>query len=260
MMNISKERTQEDINKIWIKKWETARRISLRDVFNSRLFPVAFPVIKKYIPNKFKNLLDVGGGTGRYGLKLAQDFPESSITISDILDESLLIPRRLAVEGRINNVLFKKDDILASAFPDDHFDVVFSDATIQHLPDYPKAIREIQRITKPGGRIVIVAVNLWNFHTLYKGLLTLAGKEYQYGYEKSFSKRELTEAMEKEGIRVIATDGFYVGYGIFRLRSYHKIFRFLGLMVNRLSKILDKFTGRFFSKNFGFDIVIVGQK
>ncbi len=260
-MNISEEHTQENINKIWRKKWETSQDISLREAFNSRLFLEAFPVIRKYIPNKFQNLLDAGGGTtGRYGLKLAQDFPKSSVTISDILDESLLIPRRLAAEAGINNVWFKKDDILASVFPDDHFDVVFSDAMIQYLPDYRRAIREIRRITKPGGRIVITAVNFWNFHTLYKGLFALAGKEYQYGYEKSFSKRELKEAMEKEGIRTIATDGFYVGYGIFRLRSHHRMFRFLGRLVNRLSKILDKFTGRFFSKNFGFEIVVVGQK
>ena len=259
-MNISKEYTQENINKIWRKKWEEARGLSLREVFSSRIFPVAFPVIKKYIPNKFEQLLDAGAGTGKYGLKLAQDFPESSVTIADILDESLFLPRKLAADAGINNVSFKKDDILASAFPDDYFDVVFSDLVIQHLPDYRKAIREIRRITKPDGRIVIAVVNFWNFHTLYKGLLALAGKEYVYGYEKSFSKRELKEVMEKEGIQIIATDGFYVGYGIFRLRTHHQIFSFLGRLVNRISKILDKFTNRFFSRNFGFEIVMVGQK
>lgn len=259
-MNTSKEHIQENINKIWIKKWEAAREISLKEAFGSRIFPEAFPVIKKYIPNKFENLLDVGAGTGKYGLKLAQDFPESSIVISDILDESIQLGTRLAAEMGVKNVSFQKDDILASTFPDDHFDVVFSDLVIQHLPDYRKAIREMRRITKPGGRIVVSVVNFWNFHTLYKKLLALAGKEYQYGYEKSFSKQELKEAMGKEGIRIIATDGFYVGYGIFRLRSHHKIFSFLGRVVNRLSKILDKYTNRFFSRNFGFEIVMVGQK
>lgn len=259
-MNISEELNQENINKIWRKKWETARGLSLREVLSSRLFLAGFPIVKKYIPNNFQNLLDVGAGIGRYGLKLAQDFPKSFVTISDILDESISIPRKLAMEAGINNVRFKKDDILASAFPDDHFDVVVSDAVIQYLPDYQKAIREIRRITKPGGRIVITVYNFWNFHILTKVVLKLIGKKYEYGYEKSFSKRELTEAMEKEGIQVFATDGFYVGYGIFRLRSHHRMFSFLGRLVNRLSKILDKFTGRSFSKNFGFQIVVVGQK
>ncbi len=253
-------RTQEDINKIWKKKWEAASGIRLKEIFSSRLFPEAYPVIKKYIPNRFNTLLDVGAGTGRYGLKLAQDFPESAITIADILEESISIARRVAQEEGIKNVSFKKDDIVASTFPDDHFDVVFSDATIPYLPDYQRAIREMRRITKPGGTIVIVAVNFWNFHTIYRAVLTLAGKKYMYGYEKLFSKKELTRVMEKEGIRVIAADGFYVGYGIFRLRMHHRIFTFFGRVVNRLTKILDKYTGRFFSRNFGFDIVIIGQK
>lgn len=259
-MNTPQEPTQEDINKIWIAKWEAARGMSLNEIFNSRLFPEAFSVIKKYIPNNFGSLLDAGSGTGRYGLKIAQDFPESIVTITDILDEALSISRIVASQAGLKNVLFKRDDILANSFPDNYFDVVFSDATIQYLPDYRRAIRELRRITKPGGRIVIVAVNYWNFHTLYKLFLSLVGKKYQYGYEKSFSKRELTGVMEKEGIQVIATDGFYVGYGIFRLRTLHPIFRFLGRLVNRLSKILDAITGRWISRTFGFDIVVVGQK
>ncbi len=259
-MNILEEHTQENINKIWRKKWEMAQGISVREAFSSRLFLEAYPVIKKYIPNKFQNLLDVGAGSGRHGLKFAQDFPESSVTISDILDESLAISRRLAVEAEIKNVEFQKDDILESAFPYDHFDVVFCDATIQHLPNYQKAIQEIRRITKPGGQIVITAVNFWNFSTLHKWLLRLTGKKFMYGYEKSFSKRELTQAMEKEGIRVVAADGFYVAYGIFRLRSHHRIFGFLGRLINRFTKFFDKYTNRFFSKTFGFEIVLVGQK
>ncbi len=259
-MKISEVQTQEHINRIWKKKWNAARDLSSKEIFKSRIFPVAFPVIKKYIPSNTKHLLDVGAGTGRYGLKLAQDFPESSVTISDILDESLFIPRKVAAEIGLKNVRFEKDDILASSFPDDHFDVVFSDLVIQHLPDHQRAIQEIRRITKPDGKIVIAVVNFWNFHTLYKWLLELVGKEYEYGYEKSFSKWELKAAMEKEGIRIIATDGFYVGYGIFRLRTHHKIFNFLGRIVNRLSKILDKYTNNFFSRNFGFEIVMVGQK
>ncbi|KKQ15989.1 MAG: hypothetical protein US30_C0025G0001, partial [Candidatus Moranbacteria bacterium GW2011_GWF2_36_839] len=258
VMNMSEQQVQENINKIWKEKWEMARGLSLREIFSSRIFPEAFPVIKKYIPSKFNNLLDVGCGTGKYGLRLAQDFSKSSITISDILDEALSIPRRLAVEAGIENVSFQKDDILASAFPNDHFDVVFSDLVIQHLHDYRKAIQEIRRITKPGGRIVIAVVNFWNFHTLYKRFLTLTGRKYVYGYEKSFSRQELKEVMEKENIRIIATDGFYVGYGIFRLRNHHQFFSLLGRVVNRISKILDKYTNRFFSRNFGFEIVIVG--
>ena len=71
---------------------------------------------------------------------------------------------------------------------------------------------------------------------------------------------EIIKRFETTGLKIIAIDGFYVGYGLFRLKKYHRIFRFLGGAANRLSRILDKFTGRFFSKKFGFEILAVGEK
>ena len=251
---------QEEDNEVWREKWRALEGVSAKTIFNHRLFVEAFPIVRKYIPKKFDNLLDAGGGTGRYGLKIAQDFPESSITISDIVEESIVVSKNIAEQAGIENVHFKKDDILLSSFPNNHFDVVFSDAVIQHIHDYRRAISEIKRITKPGGRILISTVNFWNFHGFYKFLLKLAGGKYSYGYEKLFSKKELSAVMKKEGIRVIATDGFYVGYGIFRLKTHHQIFHFLGRLINRLSKILDVGTGRFFSRTFGFEILVVGEK
>lgn len=252
--------TQENINSVWREYWKTISGVSFDTILNSRLFVEAFPVIEKYIPEKFDILLDAGGGTGWYGLTLAQKFPKSSIVISDILEESLLVSKDLAEQAGISNVRFQREDILASSFPDNYFDVVLSDTVIQHLPDYRKAIRELRRITKPGGRVIISTVNFWNFHALYKLSLEIIGKKYQYGYEKLFSKKELARTMKKEGLRIIATDGFYVGYGIFRLKKYHKIFHFLGRAVNRLAKILDKFTNRFFTRNFGFEVLVIGEK
>jgi len=251
---------QDKINEVWRREWNSLSDTSAKNIFGHRLFVEGYPVIKRYIPNEAKEILDSGGGTGRYGLQIAKDFPGSNVTISDILDESLNIGKKLASELGIENISFQRDNILSSLFPNDRFDVVLSDVVIQHLPNYEKAITEIERITKPGGIIIISSVNFWNFHTLYKVFLRVVGRKYKYGYEKSFSKRELARAMEKEGIKIIATDGFYVGYGIFRLKNHHRIFHFLGRAVNRASKILDKFTGRFFSRNFGFEILVVGEK
>lgn len=251
--------SQDKINEIWRNLWNSFGHTDSERFFTQRLFVEGYPVFKKYISPNPREILDAGGGTGRYGLHLAQDFPECRVTISDILDESLAIGKRIAGELNIKNIEFKRDDILSSSFPDNKFDIVLSDVVIQHLPDHKKAIRELNRITKPGGRILISANNFWNFHTIVKFALKLMGK-YEYGYEKSFTRRGLAKELEKADIKVIATDGFYVGYGLFRLKKYHRSFHFLGRAVNRLAKILDKFTGRFFTKNFGFEILAVGEK
>ncbi len=253
--------SQDKINEIWRKQWSSKsfRGVSVANIFQQRLFVEGYPIFKKHLPDNPGDVLDAGGGTGRYGLKIAQNFPESNVVISDILEESLGIGQQLASEMHLKNVFFEQDDLLSSKFPDNKFDVVVSDVVIQHLPDYTTALKEIKRITKPGGRILISTNNFWNFHTPFKTVLKIVG-QYEYGYEKSFSRKELVRTMAKEGLNIIAVDGFYVGYGIFRLKKYNRIFHFLGRAVNRLSKILDKLTGRFFSRNFGFEILVVAQK
>ncbi len=259
-MDKEKHVSQDDINTVWRNQWASADKEIPEKFFTQRLFIEGYPIFKKYISYADKEILDAGGGTGRYGIQIARDFPESQIIISDILEESLNIGKKIAAEFALKNIGFIKDNILRSLFPDNRFDLVFSDVVIQHLPDYQEAIRELKRITKPGGTILIATNNFWNFHTLYKKILALTGGTYEYGYEKSFSKRELMKAMGKEGIQVIAVDGFYVGYGIFRLKKHHRIFHLLGRIINKLSKVLDQYTGRFFSKTFGFEIMVIGRK
>jgi len=250
---------QENINAVWREVWK--KENAGKEIFRNRFFLEAYPVLKKYFQEKANKIgakiLEVGTGTGRYGLKIAQDFPESKVFLTDILEESLGLSRKLAEGLGVNNVEFKKEDARRMSFPDNEFDLVFSDAVIQHLPGDLTAVREMARVLKPGGRMVLSVVNKRNFHTLYK---MLRGRKYEYGYEKSYTRSELRKILEENGLRVKAEDGFYVGYGLYRLKKYHRVFSFLGKAVNKISKILDKFTNRFFSRNFGFEIVIVGEK
>ena len=46
-------------------------------------------------------------------------------------------------------------------FPDDVFDTVLSNEVIEHVTDDARAVAEMVRVTRPGGRIVIFAPNRW---------------------------------------------------------------------------------------------------
>jgi SAM-dependent methyltransferase len=46
--------------------------------------------------------------------------------------------------------------------PDNYYDLVFSVATMEHIPNIEAAYSEICRVTKPGGLIYCVAAPLWN--------------------------------------------------------------------------------------------------
>lgn len=57
--------------------------------------------------------------------------------------------------GKYGNIKFERADILHLAFPDASFDAVVA-ANVIHLLDEPdKALREMERVCRPGGRIII---------------------------------------------------------------------------------------------------------
>ena len=249
---------QDQVNNIWSKVWQQEDKTTPKMIFSSRLFIEGYPVFKKHFPNNFNRVIEIGGGTGRYGLTIAQEFPDAQVTITDIVDSSVKFIERLKNELNLTNVEVKKADVYNLEFREDYFDLIISDVVIQHLPNDLKAIKEMTKILKPGGVIIVSGVNLFNLpHTLYK---LFHRKEYTYGYEKSYSKKELRRLYNEAGLEIINEDGFYFAYGIFRLKYIHSIFKLLGKAFNRITKFLDKFTNRYFSKKFGFEILIVGKK
>ena len=48
-------------------------------------------------------------------------------------------------------------DCHALELPDDRFDVTGSQFGVMLVPDQPRALREMVRVTKPGGRVLVIA-------------------------------------------------------------------------------------------------------
>lgn len=259
MENINKTK-QENINHVWERSWGNTS-FTAKKIFGQRLLIEAYPVFKKHIPTDAKTLLEVGAGSGRYGLKFAQDFPNMVVTLTDILESSLGGMSLLKDEMGLSNVVIRREDALSLTFPANTFDVVFCDAVIQHLQEHEHAVAEMVRVLKPGGTLVLSSVNGWNFpHQLYKVGLKIRGKKYPYGYEKNFTWRELSRLCEDLGVHTITHDGFYFAYGVYRWKEHFQIFRRIGGALNRISRALDVLTGRWFSRTFGFEVFVVAQK
>ena len=61
---------------------------------------------------------------------------------------------RAAAEG-LRNLEFRTGDIYALDYPDDSFDIVHAHQVLQYLADPVAAIRELRRVTKPGGVVAL---------------------------------------------------------------------------------------------------------
>ena len=105
------------------------------------------------IPGHFERGLEVGAGTGYFGLNLARSGLLQDYTATDISPGML---ERLGTTARSLglDVGLACCDAGRLPFADSSFDVVFGHAVLHHLPDLPAAFREMRRVLRPGGRIV----------------------------------------------------------------------------------------------------------
>jgi len=103
-------------------------------------------------------VLDVGCGGGRTVEKLAALASAGMVCGIDYADGSIAASRShnelLIREGR---VAIGKASVSQLPFPDNHFDLVTAIETQYYWPDLPGDMREILRVLKPGGKLVVIA-------------------------------------------------------------------------------------------------------
>ncbi|KAL5535297.1 hypothetical protein ACEPAF_3391 [Sanghuangporus sanghuang] len=124
------------------------RSHSSRTAANSAAYLVNSGVIK---PDA--RILDIGCGPGTITADLAALAPQGHIIGIEPEPEVLDKARSFAAERGLTNIEFNVGNIFALDFPDDTFDVVHVHQVLQHLADPIQALREMRRVTKPGGTV-----------------------------------------------------------------------------------------------------------
>jgi SAM-dependent methyltransferase len=98
-------------------------------------------------------VLDVGCGPGTITAGLADRVPRGQVTGIDPSAE--VIAQALEVIGDRGNLAFTTGDVYALDYPDAHFDVIFAHQVLQHIGDPVAALREMRRVTRPGGLVAV---------------------------------------------------------------------------------------------------------
>ncbi len=102
------------------------------------------------------NVLDLGSGAGFDAfLAAARVGPTGRVIGVDLTPEMVARATANARKAGITNVAFRVGDIEALPLEDASADLVISNCVINLTPDKPAVFREIARVLKPGGRVVI---------------------------------------------------------------------------------------------------------
>jgi len=98
-------------------------------------------------------LLEVGVGTGIN----ARLYPRNChVTGIDLSPEMLEKARQRVQRQGVHNIRLQEMDAAHLTFADDSFDIVYAPYVISVVPDPVQVVREMRRVCRPGGKIVIV--------------------------------------------------------------------------------------------------------
>jgi SAM-dependent methyltransferase len=131
------------------------------------IWPQEEPIFSRHAAPR--SVLDVGCGTGEITERLAELFPGASLTGGD-LEEAHLTRARERCARFGERVRFRREDALALSFPDGEFDLVVNRHMLQAVPDAARAVREMARVTRPGGRLHLLVEDygmLWAHPTAH---------------------------------------------------------------------------------------------
>ena len=100
----------------------------------------------------FGDALEIGAGTGYFGLNLLQTGMIRSLTATDISPGMLeaLSTTAWRLGKSVQTVRSEAEEL---PFPDESFDFVFGHAVLHHIPDLEKACAEFMRVLRPGGSV-----------------------------------------------------------------------------------------------------------
>lgn len=112
-------------------------------------------------------ILEVACGRGGFVCELTR--AGAHVTGCDFSAAALRISHaKLSVAGAAASPPLVQGDAQKLPFADESFDLVVSCETIEHVPDAQSAVREMFRVTRPGGRLFLTTPNYLNFMGLYE--------------------------------------------------------------------------------------------
>jgi ubiquinone/menaquinone biosynthesis C-methylase UbiE len=123
-------------------------------------------------------VLDVAGGAGEPSLTIAGVVgPTGSVMCTDAVEEMVVAAQREAHERGIENIDFRQCTADSLPFSNDSFDVVVCRLGAMFFPDPLDALREMLRVTKPGGTLTFA---VWHKSELnpYSYLVTQVVSRY----------------------------------------------------------------------------------
>ena len=139
--------------------------------FDSGAYKAMLEGIKQIVPEG-ANVLDCAAGTGELSIAAAEK--AGHVLCTDMSLQMLERARKKSAKKGIKNISFEERDIFSLPDEDNTYDVAIAGNVLHLLEEPEKAVRELCRVTKQGGRVIVPTFMAKNSNPLIK-IYTLLG-------------------------------------------------------------------------------------
>ncbi|MCG2787150.1 MAG: methyltransferase domain-containing protein [Anaerolineae bacterium] len=155
-------------------------------------------------------ILDVGSGMGGTALHLAQRWPKSAhITGITISSAQTTHATRLAHASGLCNVTFVECDAMDPAFAAQSFDIIWTLESEVHMPDKERFMREIVRVLKPGGWLLMGTWNVRDTRSVPLNTSEMEHVQYlldEWCHTKFDEIHESVQLLERHGLQKVVSE------------------------------------------------------
>lgn len=145
-------------------------------------------------PRPGEKVIEVGCGPGFYSCALAHRFSEITVLGVDRSPSQLKWAREKAKQTELNNCRFQSDNVLELSHNDNSFDVLIASRLFTVLPDRRRAVAEMYRVLRSGGRCFIAEprYSFWASIPLFTMWLLAGLTRFRNGYREPSMARVLS--------------------------------------------------------------------
>lgn len=168
--------------------------------------------------NPGERVLDIGCANARDIVELVRI--GALVTGVDISESMVDAAKKQLEQVGIDGVTLRVGDAACLNFPDASFDKVLCSEVIEHIPDASRALREMRRVLKPGGSLVLSTPNKSSWYGVERYWLwqRLLRRKWPHPYDVWRNGKELVELLEQslftvsKKMTVCFVPGFIVTY------------------------------------------------
>ncbi|MEW6187785.1 MAG: class I SAM-dependent methyltransferase [Thermodesulfobacteriota bacterium] len=215
-------------------------------------------------------ILDMGCGSGRHVGEASQLQGVTAVGSDLSFDEVVQARKRIAElkswgvhGGGISEVLVS--DITCLPFADASFDLVICSEVLEHIPDQGQAVRELTRVLRPGGNLVVSVPRYLPERICWA--LSESYHQASHGHIRIYKKKELKALLEGTGTKVWAihfAHGLHTPYWWLKclvgptrddstlVNCYHRFLVWDIMKKPRLTRLLDRMFNPLIGKSVVF--------